>query len=70
MSKLCAHAVDVLVVARTHHAMVDTFNKLKKEAEEVGLIISVNKTRYVECSRNRFLQGKIIIFRSGECTVC
>ena len=35
---------DVLVVARTHHAMVETFKKLKNEAEEVDLIINISKT--------------------------
>ena len=59
--QLCAYADDVLVVARTHHAMVETFNKLKKEAEEVGLIINVNKTKYMKCSRNKLLQEKITI---------
>jgi hypothetical protein len=45
-------AGDIFVMARTQQALADTNIKLIEEAQKAGLIINVNKIKYMKCSRN------------------
>jgi hypothetical protein len=40
-------------MARTKQALADSFIKLNEEAQKAGLVINVNKTKYMKCSRNQ-----------------
>ena len=49
--QLCAYADDVVIIGRTQKALKETFITLQKEAEELGLIINTNKTKYMQLTR-------------------
>jgi hypothetical protein len=49
--QLCAYADDVVTIARTQKALKETFITLQKEAENLGLIINTNKTKYMQLTR-------------------
>jgi hypothetical protein len=44
------NAVHVVLVTRTKRALINTFKKLKQEAEKYGLTINQNKTKYMRHS--------------------
>ena len=46
-----------VLVTRTKQALIDTFQKLKQEAEKNGLTINQNKTKYMRHSRMQ-INGK------------
>jgi hypothetical protein len=48
---LCAYADDVVIIARTQKVLKETFITLQKEAEELGLLINTNKTKYMQLTR-------------------
>jgi hypothetical protein len=49
--QLCAYADDVAIIARTQKALKETFIILQNEAEKLGLIININKTKYMQLTR-------------------
>jgi hypothetical protein len=51
--RVCVYADDILILARTKQALADSLIKLNKEAQKAGLLINVNKTKYMKCSRNQ-----------------
>jgi hypothetical protein len=51
LKQTCAYADDIVIIGRTKQALTDTFFKLKKEALKAGLIININKTKYLYCTR-------------------
>jgi hypothetical protein len=53
LRQVCAYADDILIMARKQQALADTFIKLNEEAQKAGLVIKVNKTKYIKCSRNQ-----------------
>jgi hypothetical protein len=40
-------------MARTKEALADSFIKLNEKAQKAGLVINVNKTKYIKFSRNQ-----------------
>jgi len=42
-----------VLVTRTKQALINTFQKLKQEAEKCGLTINQNKTKYMRHSRTQ-----------------
>jgi hypothetical protein len=40
-----------VIIGRTKQVLTDTFFKLKQEALKAGLIININKTKYLYCTR-------------------
>jgi hypothetical protein len=61
LRQICAYADDLLIMARTRQAMMDTFIKLKNEAIESGLVVNMAKTIYMKCSRNTSIETHINI---------
>jgi len=49
----CVYADDVVLVTRTKQALMNTFQKLKQEAEKYGLTINQNETKYMRHSRTQ-----------------
>jgi hypothetical protein len=43
LRQICAYTDDLLILARTQQAMIDTFIKLKNKAIESGLVVNVAK---------------------------
>jgi hypothetical protein len=60
LTQICAYADELLIMARTRQAMVDTFIKLKTEATESGLVVNMAKTKYTKCSRNTSIETQLI----------
>ena len=57
LKQACIYVDDVVLVTRTKQALIDTFQKLKQEAEKNGLAINQNKTKYMRHSRTQ-INGK------------
>jgi hypothetical protein len=53
LRQVCAYANDTLTMARMKQALPDFIIKLNEEAQKAGLVIKVNKTKYIKCSRNQ-----------------
>jgi len=53
LKQACIYADDVVVVTKTKQALINTFQKIKQEAEEYGLTINQNKTKYMRHSRTQ-----------------
>jgi sorting nexin-29 len=49
LKQICAYA-DV-IIGRTMQVLIDTFCKLKQEALNAGLVVNINKTKYLYCTR-------------------
>ena len=43
LKQVCVYADDVVLVTRTKQTLINTFQKLKQEAEKYGLAINKNK---------------------------
>jgi hypothetical protein len=56
-----AYADDLLIMARTRQAMMDTFIRLKNETTESGLMVNMVKTKYMKRSRNTSIETHINI---------
>jgi hypothetical protein len=54
-SQICAYTNDIVIVTRSKWRLIQMYEELEKEAEEMGLIIDENKTKYmaVSTSENR-----------------
>jgi len=57
LKQACLYADGVVLVTRTEQALIDTLQKLKREAEKTGLTINQNKTKYMMHSRTQ-INGK------------
>jgi len=51
LRQLTAYAGDILVTARARQSLIDTFQQLKNNSKEVGLIINEKKTKYLKCTK-------------------
>ena len=50
LKQCIAYADDIMITARTKHALFETFLNLKEESKQFGLIINYDKTKYLKCS--------------------
>jgi len=53
LKQACVYADDVVLVTRNKQALINTFQKIKREAEKYGLTINKNKTKYMRHSRTQ-----------------
>ena len=53
LKQACVNADDVVLVTKTKQALINTFQKIKQEAEKYGLTINQNKTKYKRHSRTQ-----------------
>jgi hypothetical protein len=51
LKQICTYTDDIVIIGRTKQSLIETFCKLKNEAQKVGLIINNNKTKYLYCTR-------------------
>ena len=51
--QICAYADDVLIIARSIDVLKETFIKIEKLSEKVGLFINQDKTKYMYTSASR-----------------
>jgi len=51
LRQLTAYADDILITARTRQSLIDTFQQLKNNSIEVGLIINEKKTKYLKSTK-------------------
>jgi hypothetical protein len=51
LRQLTAYADDILIIARTKQSLIDTFQQLKNNPMEFGLIINEKKTKYLKCTK-------------------
>jgi hypothetical protein len=51
LRQLTAYADDILIIARTKQSLIDTFQQLKNNTMEVGLIINEKKTKYLKFTK-------------------
>jgi threonine dehydratase len=49
------------MIGRTKQVLVDTFCKLKQEPLKAGLIVNINKTKYIYCTRKTIQPTQINI---------
>jgi hypothetical protein len=50
LSKICAYAEDIMIVARTQKKLTDVYLDLAEEASKLGMEINENKTKYMVTS--------------------
>jgi len=53
LRQLTAYADDILIIARTRQSLIDTFQQLKNNSMEVGLIINDKKTKYLKSTKKK-----------------
>ena len=53
LKQACVYADDAVLVTKTKQALINTFQKIKQEAEKYGLTINQNKTKYMRHSRTQ-----------------
>jgi len=53
LKQVFVYADDVVLVTGTKQTLINTFQKLKQEAEKYGLAINQNKTKYMRHSRTQ-----------------
>jgi hypothetical protein len=51
--QLTAYTDDMLITARTRQSLIDTFQQLKNNSMEVGLIINEKKTKYLKSTKKK-----------------
>jgi hypothetical protein len=51
LRQLTTYADDILIIAHTKQSLIDTFQQLKDNSMEVGLIINEKKTKYLKCTK-------------------
>jgi len=51
LKEICAYADDIVIIGRKKQILIATFCKLKYEAQNAGLIVNNNKTKYLFCTR-------------------
>jgi hypothetical protein len=60
LKQICTYADENVIIGRTKQVLTDTFLKLKQEALKAGLIVNVNKTKYVYCTRKSIQHNHLI----------
>jgi hypothetical protein len=60
LKQICPYADDIVVIGRTKQVLTDTFFKLKQEALKAGLMVNVNKTKYLHSTR-KSIQHKHLV---------
>jgi RNA-directed DNA polymerase len=60
LKQICVYAVDIVILGRTKQALTHTVLKLTQEALKAGLIININKTKYLYCARKPNQQSYLI----------
>jgi len=53
LKQACVYSDDVVLVTGTKQALINTFQKIKQEAEKYGLTINQNKTKCMRHSRTQ-----------------
>jgi hypothetical protein len=56
LKQCAAYADDILITARPKQAMIDAFNKLKKESIKYGSVINEKKTKYIKLPEENSLK--------------
>ena len=51
--QLTAYSDDILITARTRQSLIDTFQQLKNNSVEVGLVINEKKTKYLKSTKKK-----------------
>lgn len=46
-SQICAYADDIALIARSRQRLVQVYKELEEEAGKIGLIVNINKTKYM-----------------------
>jgi hypothetical protein len=52
---------DILLITRTKHSLLDTFQKLKEISAQYGLIVNEQKTKYLRYTRKNYKLEKLQI---------
>jgi hypothetical protein len=50
---MCSIRRDILTASRTEQSKVETFSQLKEQSEQLGLIINLDKTKYLKCKKGK-----------------
>jgi len=53
LRQLTAYADDILITAGTRQSLIDTFQQLKNNSMEAGLIINEKKTKYLKSTKKK-----------------
>jgi len=53
LKQACVYGDDVVLVTRTKQALINTFQKIRQEAEKYGLTVNQNKTKYMRHFRTQ-----------------
>jgi hypothetical protein len=51
LKQICAYADNIVITGRTKQVLTDTFFKVKQESLKTGLIININKSKYLHSTR-------------------
>ena len=62
--QLCAYADDDVIIARTQKGLKENFVILQKEAENLGLIINTNKTKYIQVAPPKKQTNSVALIRT------
>jgi hypothetical protein len=46
-SHICAYADDIAIIARTKMKLIEVYEELKEEAEQMGLIVNCKRTKHM-----------------------
>ena len=53
LRQLTDYADDILITARTRQSLIDTFQQLKNNSMEIGLIINEKETKYLKSTKKK-----------------
>ena len=53
LKQACVYGDDVVLVTGTRQALINTFQKIRQEAEKYGLTVNQNKTKYMRHSKTQ-----------------
>jgi len=53
LRQLTAYADDILITESTRQSLIDTFQQVKNNSMEVGLIINEKKTKYLKSTKKK-----------------
>jgi hypothetical protein len=65
LKQICTYADDIVIIGRTKQSLIETFCKLKNEAQKFGLIVNNSKTKYLYCTR-KIIQPTYIDTGEGQ----
>jgi hypothetical protein len=49
-SQICAYADDTAIIARTKRKLIEVYEELDEEAEQMGLMVNCKETKYMTMS--------------------